>query len=148
MIAKTDVKGENSFNPDLLLQAIDALVQLMENETQALKEGKVTKATDMLERKRDLVGYIASIRNTLRDNPQLKDGLAEEVRKKIRVAAEKLDVVAQENHKEALNAKIFNGMVIKALTKAVVENNKKGASYSRKGRCKKGSVPITLNREI
>jgi flagellar biosynthesis/type III secretory pathway chaperone len=148
MIATTNAKQEHNFDAALLLQALDALIRLMENETQALKEGKVTKATDMLERKRDLVNYISSIRDTLRDNPQVKDGIAEEVREKVRVAAEKLDVVAQENHKEALNAKIFNGMVIKALTKAVVENNKKGASYSRKGRCKKGSVPITLNKEI
>lgn len=151
---KHNVANDNFFNYEVTKQAMEELISLLENETDALQSNNTKAVQESYDRKLDLIEFIEKQNKTLKDRQEVRANLKDDEKRRLKDLAQKLQDVLANNKEELAKAKYFNEELMKLVVEAVKKESMPVKVYNSSGskqriNSQKVETPsVSLDKEI
>ena len=136
---------EGSDKADQILDAIDLLLDLIDEENEALEAHDDKTVIALQDRKEKLSRLYEGHMRAVAQNPSLLNGITEEQRDDLKEAAAELREAAEDNRR-LLHAEMeANNRLLRAIVNAVKDKHQETAVYARSGDMEDGITASTDN---
>lgn len=128
------------FKYEIVVEAFNRLIELMQRDSELIKDGALNELQTKLDTRIDLVNFLTLQQQNLAQNPELKTQLTNQQRTTLLDLSTQLNQVAEFSQREVQKAMIINEKILTLFKNAVKSAKNKSVGYSSIGKMRASSV--------
>ncbi|MCE2991568.1 MAG: hypothetical protein LW825_01375 [Candidatus Jidaibacter sp.] len=140
MSSKSNVKQIEDIGIEYLILSMKELASLLEQEMEFVRSSNTSALVDLQKKKLDLINFIESQKIRISKDNQLLQSLPENERLEIRLLAEGLEKVTNENQNILKKELIFKQELMKTISDLILEKGSVANNYTSAGRIDRKAI--------